>query len=113
MTDCLHLSEKHRAMVEALLREHLPGVEVWAYGSRVNGRSHGGGSDLDLALRSDTLEPLEPVEIRALTEAFRESNIPFLVDAHDWASLPDSFHPEIERNQMVLVAAASRERAGR
>ena len=50
MTDRLHLSPKHRAEIEALLRKHLPDVEVWAYGSRVTGRSHD-GSDLDLVLR--------------------------------------------------------------
>ena len=38
MTERLHLSPEHQAVIEALLREHLPGVEVWAYGSRVDGR---------------------------------------------------------------------------
>ena len=42
MPDRLHLSARHRRILEALLREHLPDVEVWAYGSRVNGRSHDG-----------------------------------------------------------------------
>ena len=46
MADGLHLSTRHGRVLQALLREHLPGVEVWAYGSRVNGRSHD-GSDLD------------------------------------------------------------------
>ncbi len=50
MTEQLHLSAKHRRSLESLLREHLPHVEVWAYGSRVTGRSHD-GSDLDLVLR--------------------------------------------------------------
>ncbi len=109
MAEQLHLPGKHRAMVEELLREHLPGVEVWAYGSRVNGRSHD-GSDLDLVLRNASLKPLETSRVRAVTEAFRESNIPFLVDAHDWASLPDSFHAEIELNHVVLVAGVQPQR---
>ena len=54
MTERLHLLLRHRERLEALLREHLPGVEVWAYGSRVNGRSHD-GSDLDLVLRGPGL----------------------------------------------------------
>ena len=29
MADRLHLQPKHRRVLEALLREHLPGVEVW------------------------------------------------------------------------------------
>ena len=57
IADRLHLSPKHRAMIEALLREHLPGVEVWAYGSRINGRSHD-GSDLHLVLRGPGLNEI-------------------------------------------------------
>ncbi len=47
MTDRLALPRRYRDQLEALLSEHVPGVEVWAYGSRVNGESHE-GSDLDL-----------------------------------------------------------------
>ena len=32
----------------------------------------------------------------------RESNIPFLVEARDWARLPERFHREIEREHAVL-----------
>jgi predicted nucleotidyltransferase len=84
-------------------------VEVWAFGSRVNGRSHD-GSDLDLVLRSETLGPLEPGKMGRLAEAFRESNIPFLIEAHDWARLPKSFHAEIERDYVLLVAGPARQR---
>ena len=55
MTDRLHLSPRHRAEIETLLRKHLPDVEVWAYGSRVTGRSHD-GSDLNLVLRGPLLQ---------------------------------------------------------
>ena len=51
MTDRLALPRRYRDQLKALLSKHVPSVEVWAYGSRVNGRSHD-GSDLDLALRS-------------------------------------------------------------
>ena len=30
MTDRLRLQPHHREQIEALLRKHLPGVEVWA-----------------------------------------------------------------------------------
>ena len=53
----MHLSGRHRRALEALLREHLPDVEVWAYGSRVNGLGHE-GSDLDLVLRGPGLEEI-------------------------------------------------------
>ena len=101
MTDRLHLSERHRRAIEALLREHLPGVEAWAYGSRVNGRSHD-GSDLDLALRGPRLEEIPSQQLADFTEAVRESTIPFLIEARDWARLPARFQREIERGHCSL-----------
>ena len=100
--DRLHLLPRHREMLLALLREHLPGIEVWAYGSRVNGQSHD-GSDLDLVLRSPDLQEIPIGRVGDFWEALRESNIPFLVEARDWARLPEGFHREIEREYVVLV----------
>ena len=100
--DRLHLLPRHREMLLALLREHLPGIEVWAYGSRVNGQSHD-GSDLDLVLHSPDLQEIPIGRVGDFWEALRESNIPFLVEARDWARLPKGFHPEIEREYVVLV----------
>ena len=101
MTWHLHVKPRHREQIERLLREYLPGVEVWVYGSRINGRSHE-GSDLDLVLRGRDLKPLPIGKLSDLTDALRESNIPFLVEARDWARLPESFHREIEREHVVL-----------
>ncbi len=106
MTDSLHLPDRHRAMVEALVREHLPDVEVWAYGSRVNGRSHK-GSDLDLILRGPGLRKIPPDRVAGFTDALRESTIPFLVEARDWARVPERFRRQIEREHIVLVAAGA------
>ena len=103
MADRLHLNPKHRQVLEALLREHLPGVEVWACGSRVSGRSHD-GSDLDLVLRGPDLKEIPIDRLGDFEEAVRESTIPFLVDARDWARLPQRFHREIERHHVALVA---------
>ena len=89
-------------MLEEILRAHLPNVEVWAYGSRVSGNSHG-GSDLDLVLRSPELEQIPIRKLVDLEEALRESTIPFIVEARDWARLPESFHREIIRDYVVLV----------
>lgn len=101
MTERLHLSAKHRQILESLLREHLPDVEVWAYGSRISGRSHD-GSDLDLVLRAPGLEKIPAERLLNFEEAIRESSIPFLVEARDWARLPDRFHGEIEREYVAL-----------
>ena len=102
MNKRLNLTERHRNVVESLLRERLPGVEVWAYGSRVNGRSHD-GSDLDLVLRNSDSRPLTAAEMLDISEVFRESNVPFLVDIHDWAALPERFRSEIERSHIILI----------
>ena len=108
MADRLHLRPRHRRLLEGLLREHLPDVEVWAYGSRVNGRSHD-GSDLDLVLRGPELEEVPLDRLMDFEEAVRESTIPFLVEARDWARLPERFHREIEREYVVLVAGGGRD----
>ena len=110
MIDRLALPPRHRRMVEALLREHVPEAEVWAYGSRVNGESHD-GSDLDLVVRSPSLEPMG-AEFLDLVGAFQESNIPILVQAHDWAGLPKSFHQEIERDYVVVQEGTKHKAAG-
>jgi len=102
MTDRLDLPSRYRDQVEALLREHVPGVAVWAYGSRVNGESHD-ASDLDLVLRGPDLERIPSGQLADLNEALEESNVPIIVQVHDWARLPESFHREIEQAYVVLV----------
>ena len=102
MAEGLHLSPRHREEIEALLHKHLPGVEVWAYGSRVNGRSHD-GSDLDLVLRGPQLAEIDISRLADFIEALQDSTIPFLVEARDWARLPKNFHSEIEREHVALV----------
>ena len=101
-TSRLHLSPRHREKLEALLREHLPGIEVWAYGSRVNGQSHD-GSDLDLVLRTPGLQEVPIGPLADFTEALHDSTLPFLVEARDWARLPERFHKEIKRGYVVLT----------
>ena len=47
-----------------------------------------------------------------LLEAIEKSNIPILVQAHDWAMLPESFHREIERDYVVVQEGAKQTTAG-
>ena len=101
MTERLDLPRRYRQQIEALLREHVPCVEVWAYGSRVSGRSHK-GSDLDLVLRGPDLKRIDSGQLMDLTEALEESNVPIIVQTHDWAGLPERFHREIEREYVVV-----------
>ncbi len=103
MTQQLDLKIRHGRQLESLLREHLPGVEVWAYGSRVNGMGHE-GSDLDIALRGPGLDPIPTDKLSKLADALRNSTLPFPVETHNWARLPQSFQEEIERIYVVLTA---------
>ncbi|MCI5145380.1 MAG: nucleotidyltransferase domain-containing protein [Candidatus Electrothrix sp. AR3] len=102
MTETLFLREKDRLRILDLLHQHLPEVTAWAYGSRVNGDAHD-GSDLDIVLRSPDLSPIPLGDLQDFVEALRESNIPILVEARDWARLPEYFHGEILRGYVVLA----------
>ena len=102
MADTLHLLPRYRDQVVAILRRQLPGVEVWAYGSRVDGTCYD-GSDLDLALRAPGLAKIAYDRLRGLRYALRESNIPIIVDVRDWATLPESYQRDIESRYVVLV----------
>ena len=100
----IDLLPRHREEIRRLLRETAPEAEVWAYGSRVTGGSHE-GSDLDLVVR-DPDDPDHPqgALLARLREAFVDSNIPFLIDLHDWATLPESYRREIERHHVPIGA---------
>ena len=87
-------------VIEELLQKYVPECEVWAYGSRVNGESHD-ASDLDLVVRAPALGPVGP-PLSALQTALQDSNVPILVQVHDWALLPEGFCHEIEREHIVI-----------
>ncbi len=100
----LYLREQDKAVLLQLLAQYLPKVSAWVYGSRINGTAHE-ASDLDIVLRSKDLTPIDYWALEAFIEAIRESSIPILVEARDWARLPKSFHAEILKHYVVLKAA--------
>lgn len=101
MTIRLLLREQdHKRLIE-LLHVHLPAVTAWAYGSRVSGDAHG-ASDLDLDLRSADLSPIPTGELESFLQALRDSNIPILIEARDWARLPPTFHQETLKKYAVI-----------
>ena len=98
----MQLPDSYRQIVTRLAREHMgPTVELWAYGSRVTGRAHD-TSDLDLAVRRSDGGPVDPERLGRFRTALEDSDLPIFVDAHDWACLPPSFLPAIEREHEVL-----------
>ncbi len=104
MINTLYLRKKDKQQLLQLLAAYLPDVTVWAYGSRINGGAHD-TSDLDIVLRSADLSPIPAMELENFLEAVRDSNIPILIEARDWARLPESFHREILKNYVVLKDA--------
>ena len=86
--------------VRCILREHAPGLEVHAFGSRVSWTARE-TSDLDIALLTE--EPLSIARITNLKAVFTKSYLPFRVDIVDWASTSENFRKVIEREHVVLV----------
>jgi len=99
----IDLRPDHLGIVMDILRRHLPGREVWAFGSRASGaaRPH---SDLDLAVMGDA--PLDFATLATLRDAFSESNLPFRVDVVDWASADEPFRRIILDRRVLLSPAA-------
>jgi type I restriction enzyme S subunit len=89
----------HWRIVRRILRRHVPGHEIWAFGSRTGGRTKP-YSDLDLAVIGD--RPLPLAVSAALAEDFSESDLPWKVDVVDWATTGDSFRRIIEESKVVV-----------
>lgn len=96
----IDLPPEYLAEVERILAEHVPGLEVRAFGSRVEGRARQ-YSDLDLAVSG----PVESQQLRALRDAFADSTLPFQVDVLDWHATSPSFQKVIEKQYEVVQKA--------
>ena len=97
----LNLSPDYLTQVKDILNQNAPGFEVWAYGSRVNGKGHD-ASDLDLVLRNP-LHLQQPIDtLSQIKQSFIDSNLPFLVDVMDWACLPESYQEEIKKLHIIV-----------
>ncbi|PIQ53132.1 MAG: hypothetical protein COW02_07715 [Comamonadaceae bacterium CG12_big_fil_rev_8_21_14_0_65_59_15] len=89
--------------VARILHEQVPGIEVWAFGSRARHTAKP-YSDLDLALI--TQHPLSLEQMAAITDAFATSNLPIRVDVVDRASTSDAFCQIIAKDKVVVQQAA-------
>jgi predicted nucleotidyltransferase len=95
----LDIKQQDLQCLLGLLNQYIPGVEVWAFGSRTNGTAKT-YSDIDLAAMTT---PENKVNVILLREAFEESNLPFRVDFWEWNKLPASFQHSIEARYVRLV----------
>ena len=101
----IDLNPNHLGTVKAILAEHVPECEVRAFGSRATWTAKD-YSDLDLAILGKG--PLDWTTLGRLKEAFEESDLPMRVDVLDWHTISGGFREVIEREHLVLVAAASK-----
>lgn len=91
----LDLTKNDLKLVQTILKHYVPHHEVYAYGSRVTGKSHP-GSDLELVIMG------HGTNINELREAFRESDLPMLVDIFYWDEIPDTFKEEINNKKLKI-----------
>lgn len=101
VTTDIILPPEQLQLVLSLTQAYLPGVEIWAYGSRVRGNPRR-YSDLDLVAFA---AHGQSSQVHNLREAFEESDLPIRVDLFLWDDLPDSFHHQIEQQYAVLQHA--------
>lgn len=97
----LDLDPRDHATVSAILRRHVPDIEVRVIGSRRNGTARK-TSDLDLVLMTE--RPLDLLRLADLREAFSNSDLPFKIDLIDWAATAPSFRRIIERDSARFEA---------
>lgn len=101
MTAEIDITTGQKTILLTLLHRYIPGIEVWAYGSRVK-RNARANSDLDLVVFTT---PAQRHQVSELKEALGESNIPYLVDVHVWGEIPERFHDIIRKEYVVLEKA--------
>jgi len=95
----IQLTPEQKKIVLEILQRHVPDRPVFAFGSRVKGRTKP-FSDLDLAIMGDA--PL-PLNIEGdLREDFSASDLPFRVDLVDWATTSDEFRQVIKRDGEIF-----------
>ena len=110
MTGSIDLNPNHLGTVKAILAEHVPECEVWAFGSRAawTARDY---SDIDLAVGGERL--LHWRTLGRLKEAFEDSRLPMRVDVLDWHSISESFREVIARDYVVIQEGTNRTVAGK
>lgn len=95
----IDLSPEHLRITRKILQDRVPGLPVWAFGSRVTGKARK-YSDLDLAIGGEKLLPF--ALLAELEHDFSESDLSFRVDIVDWASVNEAFKAAIA-NQLLRL----------
>ena len=100
----IDLAPHHLEAVLLILSEHVPDIEVRAFGSRATWTAKD-YSDLDLAVVGDG--PLDRNALDRLKSAFEESTLPMRVDVVDWHGITDRFRGVIKSDSVVIRQAVT------
>ena len=100
----IDLSPRNLEIVKRVLRDHVPGCEVRAFGSRATWTAKD-YSDLDLALVGES--EIGDATLARLREAFEDSSLPMRVDVLDWHGISPAFRKVIERDSVELPTRKS------
>lgn len=95
----LFIEPKYLKMLKDIFNNYCPKAEIWAYGSRIKGEAHS-GSDLDLVVKNFNDDNVYLFELQ---ELLSDSNIPFIVDIHEFDKLPESFQEEIKKDYIIIT----------
>ena len=95
----INVPQDHLLTIKRMLQNHVPDVEVRAFGSRVSGTIKE-YSDLDLVIVGEF--KIDPKVLMQLKDDFEESDIPFRVEILDWHSISDEFRRIIEQRYEVI-----------
>jgi predicted nucleotidyltransferase len=96
----LDLPSNQLALIQDMLRRHLPGRAVIAFGSRTNGKARP-YSDLDLCVMGN--EPPDWRKIGDLKADLEDSPLPIRVDVLEWANLSADFRRIIETQPTIAI----------
>ena len=103
------MSREHLKWVADVLARHLPDREVWAYGSRVAGRSWQ-YSDLDLVVMGN--QPINATVMEDVQDELSETLVPYIIDFKDWNLIPEHWQDEIMRCYAVIHLPVASQAAG-
>lgn len=95
----IDVDQKFLIVIKNILKKHISGYEVRAFGSRVTGKAKK-YSDLDLVVMSEKI--IDKKILYNLEEEFAESDLPFRVEILDWQALNKDFRKIINEKYEIL-----------
>ncbi len=98
----IDLDDRSLQQVREILGQHLPGLEVRLFGSRVRGTARK-FSDIDLVIVGASAVPEQT--LTDLRDAFANSDLPYKVDVLDWQAITPEFQKVIEEQGFELIQA--------